>query len=68
MSEFEPRSTRELLALVDICKLAIANHRRPNGELSGLGIKVLTAALESLEAKLGGERRGPVGVPSTPDR
>jgi len=62
--EFEPRSDRELLALVDICKLALANHRTPTG-LSPSGIKVLEAALASLEIKLGGERRGPALVPGS---
>lgn len=59
--EFEPRSAHELLALVDICKLALQNHRTAHG-LSPSGVKVLAAALESLEIKLGGERRGPTSV------
>ncbi len=61
--EFEPFRKDDCLRLVDCMRIALVAQRTPDGCISPLGIKVLTAVLECLEAKLGGERRGPVAVP-----
>lgn len=61
MTEFEPFRREDCLRLVD-CLRSTLSMRTPDGCISPLNIKAATAILDVLEAKLGGQRRGPVGV------
>lgn len=62
MSEFEPFRANDCLRLVDAIR-SVMSQRTPDGCLSPLGCNAVTACLDMLEVKLGGERRGPVNAP-----
>lgn len=59
--EFEPFRRDDCLRLVD-CLRSTLSLRTPDGCVPPLSIKAAVALLECLEAKLGGERRGPQGL------
>lgn len=61
-TEFDPFRKEDCLKLVDCVRSTMSAQRTPDGCVSPLGIKVINAILDCLEAKLG-ERRGPVAVP-----
>lgn len=64
MTEFEPYRQRDCLLIVDAMRKTIEAHTTSDGCVSPHGLTVLRALFDGLEIKLGGERRGPVGVPS----
>lgn len=66
MTEFEPFRAADCLKLVD-CMRSTLSQRTPDGCISPLGCRAISALLDCLEVKLGGERRGPLGVPPGTD-
>lgn len=63
MTEFDPFRPDDCLVMVDCIRNVLKANRTADGCISPLGAKVIAATVECLEAKLGGPRRGPVGVP-----
>lgn len=62
MSEFDPFRARDCLLLVDVIRNTITAHTSPDGCISPHGAKLIAVALEGMEIKLGGARRGPTAV------
>lgn len=59
---FEPTLGGDCLKLVGCIRAALSAQLMADGCLNPLGVKVIGALVECLEAKLGGPRRGPIGL------
>lgn len=62
VTTYEPQLGGDPLRLIECLKIAMSTHLNKNGELNVLGVRVVGALLDCLEAKLNGPRRGPQAI------